>query len=278
MIDNLNIPIRILKEYKHSKASKECLAFAILLKTKYGDSSIKNVTTQKVMNVCHVSFAKAKRLIEYAKSDNKLFTVVENKITVNTFKDKELKYNRKGQSFMSDYCYKLPAKDYTFKEIYKLITIILIENTINASERKSLSTDVKKCGAEITQKQMANSTGVSRSYISKITKTLAKEDNEGISIITKNKAEIKLAMKTVNKDTILEFKKNTGRSKFIYNKKDGSAFYVIACRYNLVCRTETDKFKHVIYNQWNRIKSFSKSLKESASASIMDTELMGAYC
>lgn len=270
---DLNIPIRIIKSYKNSKEEKELLAFAIFVKVNYVDSCIRDVTVKHIMDSCGISFGRAKRILSGIANDGFLFTGNGNKITANSFKDKGIKENRKGQTFYSDYCYKFPIAINSFKNIIKEIPKILIENTINACDRRLLSTK-ENCNVEITQKQLANSTGISRSYISKITKQMAGYNGT----ISKEKAKIKFAMGVVNEETVKEFKKATGRRNFIINPNDGSAFYVEACKYSIKDRTETNRFQHVIYDQWLRLKSIACDVATSVTnINIMDTELMSAY-
>ena len=69
------------------------------------------------MQLCRISFKRAKSLISLAQNDDYLFTCIGDKIMVNSFKDKTTKYNRKGQAYHSDYCYKYPVAKNQFRTI-----------------------------------------------------------------------------------------------------------------------------------------------------------------
>lgn len=269
---DINIPIRIIEKYNTSKAQKDALAFAICIKSTYENSELRDVTVKRVMQLCRISFKRAKSLISLAQNDDYLFTCIGDKIMVNSFKDKTVKYNRKGQAYHSDYCYKYPVAKNQFRTILKEIRIILIENAINAGERRPLSTKGDNCGVEITQKQMANIVGISRGYVSRITSEMSAERGT----IKKNKAKIILAMNTVNEYTIAEFRKKTGKRNFIINPHTGCAYFIKPCTYSIKDRTETSRFKHVIFDQWIRVNSVVVN-SNNLGNDIMDSELMGAY-
>lgn len=268
MADYINIPINAKKKYQRNRQQKELFVFAVLLKCRYGNSAMHNVTIKKAQEVCSIGFSKAKRIFAAAREDGNLFSYNGERLTSKSLKSAEVKYNRKGQAYHSDYCQKVVIKKYTFKELYTLIyTEGNVLGIISAQERKSISTVGTK-GVELTQRNIANATGLSRGYISKLTKKLAEKD-----LISKDGAKIKLAMNVVNKETIAEFQKETGRKNFILNPHDGSGWIVVPCRYSIKDRGITECFKHVIYDQWNRTGSHARVGKGNNQF----TGLGGAY-
>jgi Uncharacterized membrane-associated protein/domain len=246
----INIPIRLKRAYQADKASKEVFAFAVWIKLTYGDSTLRYHSITNIQKELNIGFQKAKRLLSCASEYPELFSVAGNKITVKSFKDKTEKYNRKGQVYHSDYCQKIEVRKYSFKELYDLLYKTgAIQGLIAGKERRSIYKYIEiQSGVELTQRQISNATGYSRGYVSKLTKKMA---NSGV--IRKYPSCFRLAMNVVNEETVSKFKKRTGRTNFIVNPHDGSAWYIMACRYSTNDRKSADSFKHVIYDQWNRI-------------------------
>lgn len=267
----INIPIRQRKAYQADKASKEAFVFAVWIKLTYGDSTLKDHSITNIQKVLNIGFQKAKRLLSCVSEYPQLFVINDNKITVKSFKDKTVKYNRKGQSYHSDYCQKIEVKEYSFKELYDLLYKTgAIQGLIAGKERRSIS----KCegihfGVELTQRQISTATGYSRGYVSRIIKKMV-----GSGVVKKYPSCFRLAMNVVNEETKASFRERTGRTSFIVNPHDGSAWYIIPCRYSTNDRKMSDSFKHVIYDQWNRVSMLSS---KSASGYNQFTGLGGAY-
>lgn len=251
--DIVNVPIRLYKKYKGSKEDKEALAFAICVKLVYGDSVLRDLSVKKLVSIFHMSTYRAKRIINNLNNYPELFKIVGSRVFVLSFKDKTIKENRKGQKYISDYCKKVSKGFNNFEEIYQSIAKTLVAYAINSGERKLLSTNfskTKKCSVEITQRNLSNVSGISRSQVSRVTNKMKKNGE-----ICKENAQIKLAISCVNDTTISEYRAKNGRKRIIINPKDNSAYTIIPCRYSINKRELTDSFQHVIYDNWTRLKS-----------------------
>ena len=250
----VNVPIRLYKKYKGSKEDKEALAFAICVKLVYGDSVLRDLSVKKMVSIFHMSTYRAKRIINNLNNYPELFNIVGNRVFVLSFKDKTIKENRKGQKYISDYCKKVSKGFNNFEEIYQSIAKTLVAYAINSGERKLLSTNFSnfsnKCSVEITQQNLSNVSGISRSQVSRVTNKMKKNGE-----ICKENAQIKLAISCVNDTTISEYRAKNGRKRIIINPNDNSAYTIIPCRYSINKRDLTDSFKHVIYDNWTRLKS-----------------------
>ena len=261
-IDNINseivnVPIRLYKKYKGSKEDKEALAFAICVKLVYGDSILRDLSVKKMVSIFHMSTYRAKRIINNLNNYPELFNIVGNRVFVLSFKDKTIKENRKGQKYISDYCKKVSKGFNNFEEIYQSIAKTLVAYAINSGERKLLSTNFsKKCSVEITQKNLSNVSGISRSQVSRLTNKMKKNGE-----ICKENAQIKLAISCVNDTTMSEYKAKNGRKRLLINTNDNSAYTITPCRYSINKRELTDSFQHVIYDNWTRIKSKTVRVK-----------------
>lgn len=257
----VNVPIRLYKKYKGSKEDKEALAFAICVKLVYGDSVLRDLSVKKMVSIFHMSTYRAKRIINNLNNYPELFKIVGSRVFVLSFKDKTIKENRKGQKYISDYCKKVSKGFNNFEEIYQSIAKTLVAYAINSGERKLLSTNFsfsKKCSVEITQKNLSNVSGISRSQVSRLTNKMKKNGE-----ICKENAQIKLAISCVNDTTISEYRAKNGRKRILINTNDNSAYTIIPCRYSINKRELTDSFQHVIYDNWTRLKSKTVRVKRS---------------
>lgn len=255
----VNVPMRLYKKYKGSKEDKEALAFAICVKLVYGDSVLRDLSVKKMVSIFHMSTYRAKRIINNLNNYPELFKIVGSRVFVLSFKDKTIKENRKGQKYTSDYCKKVSKGFNNFEEIYQSIAKTLVAYAINSGERKLLSTNFsfsKKCSVEITQKNLSNVSGISRSQVSRLTNKMKKNGE-----ICKENAQIKLAISCVNDTTMSEYRAKNGRKRIIINTKDNSAYTIIPCRYSINKRDLTDSFQHVIYDNWTRLKSKTVRVK-----------------
>lgn len=248
--DVVNVPIRLYTKYKGSKEDKEALALAICIKLVYGDSILRGVSVKKLTAIFNMSTYRAKRLINNINNYPELFKFDGNNVIVMSFKDKGIKYNRKSQTYISDYCKKVSNKFKNFDEIYHSIAKTLVEYAINSCERRLLSTSKQLCSVEFTQKNLSNIAGISRSQVSRLTSKMA---NNGE--ILKEKSQIKIAIHCVNEQTVAEYKQKNRMRNLIINHKDNTAYVVIPCKYSISNRDVTNSFQHVIYNNWTRVKS-----------------------
>lgn len=253
----LNIPIETIERYKTSKADKELLAFAVGIKCLYSNSVLTNVSTKKVMSLFHVSFKKAKYLIEKANSSNLLFAVKGDSIMAKSFKSNDIKKSigRTPFSYTSDYCYKLIKKHYSIRELVLELNRIMLLCAVNAVDRDNFTQRSgkpqyqKRCALtkELTLRKLCNISGVSKSEAHRLM-----SDMYSNGVISKTSAHGKMVIPVVNEYTVEEWRKRTGRKNFIYNPKDGSGWVVTPCSYSIKDRSYTERFKHVIYTHKTR--------------------------
>lgn len=251
----LNIPIDVIKSYKTSKARRELLAFAIAIKCAHSNSVLIDVSIRKIMGLFHVSFNKAKRLLEEAK-DCPLFTYDEhhNQLRANTLKDKSEKVSKTGIRYKSDYCYKLDKANYTIQSLCQILSNILIKNAIHAVQMDKLlksgnnSTKKKPCAYKkgLNQRRLSSIAGISLSSVSRSLKRMW-QNNE----IDRTSAHAKLVISSVNDDTVKEWNERTCSRPFIYNPKDNSGWLFFPTEYTL--KDVKAKFLHVIYSHAKRL-------------------------
>lgn len=253
-MDVLNVPIDIIKHYKGSKARKELLAFAIAIKCVHSNSVLMNVSVRRIMGLFHVSFNKAKRLLDEAKS-SPLFTYDErnNQLRANTLKDKSEKISRSGITYKSDYCYKLEKADYTIQSLCQILSNVLIKNAIHAVQLDKLQKSGKSfysnpCAYKkgLNQRRLTSIAGMSLASVSRALKKMW-QDGE----IDKTSRHAKLVISCVNDETVKEWNEKSGSKPFIYNRKDNTGWVFIPTEYTL--RDYKPKFMNVIYSHNKRM-------------------------
>ena len=260
----LNLPIDLLNQYKASKPRKELLAFAIAVKCIHSNSVVTEVSVKKIMRLLHVSNAKARRLLQDAKS-SPLFSFSEkhNQLRVNSFKNKSVKVAKNGMRYISDYCYKLERKVYTIKDLCRIISDILIKNAIHAVQMdkllKSGVSNTRSCAKKgLNMRKLSRISGIS---LSSVSRTIGRMWND--REIEKTRHHARLVISSVNEQTVSEWRNNHGSIPFFHNKKDNSGWQFVASEYTL---NDTDiRFTNVIY-------SHSKRKTANASTCASDVE------
>ena len=223
----INLPIDLLNQYKASKPRKELLAFAIAIKCLHVNSVVTEASVKKIMRLFHVSNAKAKRLLEDAKSSS-LFSYSErtNQLRVNTFKDKSVKVSKTGVKYTSDYCYKLDRKVYSIKDLCRIITDVLIKNAIHAvqmdklSQNGTINNSYAKKG--LNMRRLARIAGFSLGSTSRTISRMWQSKQ-----IERTSHHANLVISSVNEQTVNEWNKKTGSKPFFHNKKDNTGWEFI---------------------------------------------------
>lgn len=135
----LNIPKRMLAQNKDEERS-ELIAVSICIKSRLGDSLVKNYSIRTLENVLSCSFKVAQRLYYVLKNDNEFFYYngKTNTLLAKNFKKKYtyIDTDRKGKLRWSMYSIKIENKPYKLREAKKLIKECLFLNAVNAIERK----------------------------------------------------------------------------------------------------------------------------------------------
>ena len=247
----INLPIDLLNQYKASKPRKELLAFAIAIKCLHVNSVVTEASVKKIMRLFHVSNAKAKRLLEDAKSSS-LFSYSErtNQLRVNTFKDKSVKVSKTGVKYTSDYCYKLERKVYSIKDLCRIITDILIKNAIHAVQLDKLLKRGVNNHSSYARKglNMRKLSAIAGFSLGSASRTISRLWNN--KEIEKTSHHACLVIPSVNEQTANEWNASTGSKPFFHNKKDNSGWVFVASEYSL---NDTDiRFTNVIYSHMKR--------------------------
>lgn len=249
MQQNLNVPKQLVKRYAATKRRKELLCFAIWLKMKHENSVAWGMNDKQVRYQCKVGKAKAIRLLSDAAEDTGLFDIKGETIIVHSFRDKSIKYGRKGAKYQSDFCFKFPYKeDYTLRELYNLMNEFLATDFINTYERKTAcnaDNDNNDRGAScsISLKSLTRHTHMSWSATRGIVNRLK---DKGILKIGAARQYCFLMAEELEKEAY-DFLKAHGLKKFTFCR--GNEAYVVFPRtYSIINRDWSERFKHVIYN------------------------------
>lgn len=252
-MEYLNIPIKLIKQYKTSKSRKELLAFAIGIKCLHSNSVLTDVSAVKIMKLFHVSHAKAMRLMKEAK-DSALFSYdpTFKQLRVNTFKDKSVKTAKNRMKYTSDYCYKLDKRDYTIGELCHTLTKVLLLNAIHAVQMDKLLKSGNKsincpCAYPkgLNMRKLASIAGISLASASRTISEMWQCNQ-----IDRTRCHAELAISCVNEYTVEEWKKANAGRKFFHNLKDNTGWVFIPTEYTL--KDSQPRFVHVIYDHNKR--------------------------
>lgn len=271
----LNIPIKLLKEYKDDKQGREVLAFAIAIKCMRSNSVLTDVSNKKVMNEFKISHERAVRLINLAKQHSELFIYNEsrNSLSVKSFKSSEAKYSIKNHKYTSDYVYKLTIREFTINDLTCKIQEILLMNAIRAFNLKDnlkLAGAKASCCAEgLTQGQLSKIAGTNRIGVNRLLNSMADK-----GLISKTKCEMDLVISCLNEETVKEWNEKTNGQRFFVNRKNNTGWTFSTCKYSYIQKTSYKEFRHVIYNHERRLKvyNYPKNPKD-----IMDSERMSMF-
>lgn len=263
MREFLNIPTRLIKEYKDDKQKFDLLAAAVVFKMNHSNSIVGKVTNKSVREELHVKHSVAKRLLDCF-VDCELFSVNEKNgiLFVRTFKDRTWKRFGNGKRHhkaQSDYCKKIKVGNYTLRQIKRILREALLENTFQAKQREQLDswviahielkngcvTNAKACA--LTQKQIASGFGLSKSSVCRYVGRMEKDGRVG-----KTKIVAECQIPVLNERTATEWSERNPKKKFHawHDTKHGgwSGWVYYGCIYTIKDRNVTESFKHVIWN------------------------------
>ena len=245
---NLNVPKELVKRYAANKRRKELLCFAIWLKMRNENSVAWNINDKAVRYECHVGKVKAIRLLSDAAEDG-LFDIKGETIIVHSFRDKTIKYGRKGARYQSDFCFKFPYKEnYTLRELYNLMNDFLATDFINTYERKTAyianrHNNDRGASCSISLKALSKQTHMSWSATRGIVNNLRKK---GVLKIESAKQYCFLMAEEIEKEAY-DFLREHGLRRFTFFR--GVVAYVVFPRtYSILSRDWSERFQHVIYN------------------------------
>ena len=272
----INIPVGLIRDHKDSRRRMELLSFAVAIKMAYSNSCLTDVHPAKVRRLMHCSHPKAVQLISDAK-ESPLFTVYgkAGNLRVNSFRDKTEKTACNGRKYTSDWCYKLEIKDYSLRELVASMREILLENVIYAKERQVNNASSEGCATPVavTQSNLANAAGVSRSSVQNILKAMKQKGKDPVA----SKSRIVRVLDHVNDSTAGEFLKSTHRRGIITYCMVG--FLMMPCLYSILGSGESARFQHVIHNyRKSALNSNPNPEKGQNNAfDVFSSHLMDAY-
>lgn len=247
----LSVRMDLIKRYfraatpQEVKQRKELLCFAMWCKMQHSNSVIFSLTKKDLKQKLNIGYDKAKRLLCGVKEGAELFTLLGGgRFIVNTFKDKEKKYDKKGREYRGALVVKVPvSKEYTLKELYQILNTILFTSVIAGAESNSFNVGYHSMCAQkfLTTKKFMKVVGMGMASVSRIKKKLVAAGK-----INSTVAEVHMADERIEgqKEQILQ---KYGRRDFTY--KVGTTHYlVIPCSYSIADREISDSFMHRIYN------------------------------
>lgn len=255
-MDVINIDINLLKRYTYNKQRKELFALAIWCHIKHTSASIRNFDRFFLRKNLHIGKAKAEKLIEEAMNDQ-LFTFNGSSVSVGSFRNKNIKYNRKGREYRSAFVYKFYFDrnyEYTLKDLYNLINEIITLFPIAAKENKDCLQQRgglnNRCGQfycdaftrTLTLKKLSSNNNMSLSSTSRLMKKLV---NTGK--ISKEPARIYTSLGCEHNKEIADQLNRLGRHSSSF-EHGGLTYFVVPCAYSIADRKVSNSFTHLIYN------------------------------
>lgn len=157
------------------KQRKELLCFAIWCKMQHSNSVMFQLTKKDLKERLGIGYDKAKRLINQVNEDSLFANLGNGRFIVNTFKDKEIKYNRKHGTYNGALVCKMPVKkDFTLKEIYSILNNILYTFVICGAEDNSFNVDYNSVciPMQLTTKKFMKVVNMGYGSVSRIKKQL----------------------------------------------------------------------------------------------------------
>lgn len=246
----LSIRMDLIRRYaygatpKEVKQRKELLCFAIWCKMQHSNSVMFPLTKKDLKEQLGIGYDKAKRFLGQVKEDG-LFTSLSNgRFIVNTFKDKEFKYNRKQGTYQGALVCKMPRKkDFTLKEIYSIINNILYTFVICGAEDNSFNVDYNSVCVpmQLTMKKFMSVVNMGYGSVSRIKKQLVGRGKIKSSFAERHMADDRI------KGQVEQTLQRCGRKSFTYSR--GHFHYVvIPCSYSIEDRRISESFMFQIYD------------------------------
>ncbi len=205
------------------------------------------MTKLQVKKSLCVSHQKATRILDAIRKDSFLFTpLADGHFLVNSFKDKEVKINKKGEEYSGTTVFRIEVRqDYTLKELYNIINNALYEYTVWASEQNRFHVSTKCLRSYITGKEFEKVVGMGHGSIARIKKNLVKSGHISSTLAEKHYADER------NLNECASALKKHGVKTFTYSHK-GVHCVVVPCSYTITSRQVYTQFVHKIYGYSKR--------------------------
>lgn len=254
----INVPLQLLKDFKRDKSLSELLAFAIIIKMNHPDSRLGDLKIRTIATLLHCSPERAMKMLKSAKNNQQLFSYNKwtDSLTARDFKKPFIQQvNNHGHKAYQVYCVKYQIKeDISLNDILKQFKFDLIENAINAVERKdeftrkSKSTTSFKPSDALTQRKLANIIGVkSKSTVCRKLKQLQAKGEIDKEIIHWEKKYI-IQVPYVK---ILKQRKILGDKNYV--------MLLIPTEYKFTSASLNNKFQNIILNHSGRCTFHAKN-------------------
>lgn len=251
------------------------LVCAIIIKKKYHNSTLYDLSLKKVMEMFHVAHRRAKRLMEgFRKSDLFVYDRQRNRLFAKSFKGKEVKVFGKGKKkyeAFADYCYKMQMQDnINLRDAVRELRDMMLVCTIDSLEKGNF----KNVGGKqtdsfvgtpnskaITQKRLARISGMSRSTVCRHLQRMI-----GNGEVGKTRIVAECVIPHLNADTEREWlDAHPGKRFFAWHSLENgnwSGWQHHGTEYTILQRKLSDRFQHIIYNYRRTAKATPKTSAE----------------
>lgn len=275
VVRTINVPISLISRLKAEKSSIEMLACAIIIKNKYQNSTLYDLSLKNIMQLFHVSHRKAKQLLErFSQSELFVYDRQRNRLFAKSFKSKEKKVFGKGKKkyeAFADYCYKMQMqKDIRLRDAVRELRDMMLVCTIDSLEKGNFKnvgdyqTDSfvgTPNNKAMTQKRLAGISGMCRSTVCRHLQKMIGEGKVG-----KTRIVAECVIPNLTADTEREWMDaHPGKGFFAWHSVDfgnWSGWQHHGTEYTILLRSLSDRFRHVIYNYRRRAKTEPKTSAE----------------
>ena len=193
LVRTLNIPISLICRQKATKSSVEMLACAVMIKYKYQNSTLYDVSLKTIKREFNVAHRRAKRLMEnLLQSDLFVYDKERKRLFAKSFKSKEKKVYGKHEAY-ADYCKKLRiiTDKIRLNDIVRELRDSLLECTIDSLEKGNFkNVGVNQVSSvetlndkAMTQQRLAGISGMSRSTVCRHLQKMIEEGRVGKTLI-----------------------------------------------------------------------------------------------
>ena len=255
MADKINIPVELLKSGRFDKNFLELLALSVCIKMSHVDSQLRNVSPTRIMEIAHCGHAKAKRLMNQAKTNTELFTYNERKniLFAKNFKEPYIRTitDKHGNSHKSCYFFKLERKEYQLRQLVRIMHDALFKNCINAQERsdefQGKNKNVMfKAKMPLTQKNIAKVAGLNNTKAVYRMRVRLEKQGE----ISYSKPKFLYRTNCISDDALNH--QRLADKFMIIDQKNGTGYVLSMAQYSIKKREVTNQFKHVILDHSKR--------------------------
>lgn len=272
-MEYIHIKMDLLRKYSYGETSqevkfrKETLCFAIWCKMQHSNSVMFQLTKKDLKQRLGIGYQKANKLLKAVKEDDELFQELENgRFLVKTFRDKSVKWNKKGGSYQGAVACRVPVnKDFTLKELYSIVNNILFTFVICGAKDNCFNVvDNSGCVRTfLTTNKFSKVVNMGRSSISRIKKALIRDGKISSTLAEMHMADIRNEVE-VNR-TLMRY----GYKNFTFTRGD-KGYIIIPCSYSIEDRDVDDTFMHKIYGYKTKNRALKDVLYDNSNNKMPD--------